>query len=218
MDLRLFFRVLKRFWFVATVGFLLAAGLAFLSYFKVDRNGLHYRAQETWISTARVLIASDAKLPLGSDANSAALAPLYASLVSSDPILSKAIRAHGIAGGVTGQAAFDNKSQAVLPIVYISAVSTTPTRAAVLANDAVTELDRFISAQQTATNTPETQRVHLQDLNSASPATATVATPRSKTRPILVLVLGLAATLGLVLILENLRPRLHQVKEIERAA
>ena len=67
--------------------------------------------------------------------------------------------------------------------------------------------------------TPPERRYSLKVLNAASPVRAVVAAPRSKTRPIMVLVLGLAATLALVLILENLKPRLREVRaDAERAA
>lgn len=220
MDLRLFFRVLRRFRFIAALGFLMAIALAFLSFVRVDQHGLRYRSSVTWTSTARALIAAEGQSTVatgGPEASTAA--PLYASLLSSDKVHAMAYRIHGIRGGLSAQAAYDQKSQAGLPILYVSGFAATQAGAANLANDGVTALNKFITAQQIASKVPPSQRLHLQYLNTASPFTATVATPRSKTRPILVLVLGIAATLGLVLILENLRPRVREVRpEAERAA
>jgi capsular polysaccharide biosynthesis protein len=219
MDIRLFFRVLRRFKFVAALGLVVATALAFLSFVKVDQHGLRYRSQETWLSTARVLIAPEAKVPLESVPNATGLATLYASLMSSDTVRAAANRLHRIPGGLSADPSFDKNTQATLPILYISAVSTSPRNAAVLANDGVTALNHFIASQQNTTNVPPTQRIHLEYLNVASPLAATVSSPRSKTRPIMVFILGLAATMGLVLILENLRPRLREVRdEVDRAA
>jgi hypothetical protein len=221
MDLRLFARVLRRFKFVAAIGFVLTAGLAFLSYVKVSPHGLRYRTPQTWSSTARVLIAADMKLAFGSGAgpDTRSLATLYASLASSDSVRAIAFNLHKAPGGLSASAGFDKDTQATLPVMYISAISKSPRDAARLANDGVEALNRFIVRQENVANTPLSQRVHLQYLNVASPLVATVAIPRSKTRPIMVFVLGLAATLGLILILENVRPRMRQVKtEIERAA
>lgn len=219
MDLRLVLRVLARFKFVAALGLILSVGLAFISFVKVGPNGLTYRAQQTWSSTARVFITSGDRTPVASGSRGASVALVWASLTSSDALQQLAYRKHGIVGLVTATPAFDKNTQATLPILNISGIASSPTRATVLANDGAAVLNDYVTKQQAEAGTPPERRYSLKVLNAASPVRAVVAAPRSKTRPIMVLVLGLAATLALVLILENLKPRLREVRaDAERAA
>jgi hypothetical protein len=60
MDLRLFLRVLWRFRALVLMGFVFAAGLAVVSFYRVSFDGgrpeFRYRATEEWASYARVLV------------------------------------------------------------------------------------------------------------------------------------------------------------------
>lgn len=218
MDLRLFFRVLRRFRIVAALGFLIAASASFLSYAKVDSHGVHYRTPQLWSSSARVLIAPVQNYAVGLGPDVRTLVPLYANLASSDEVRVAAYARHHIRGGIIATPAFDKDTQASLPILTVSGIAVDPKDATTLAMDGVAALNQYIVSHADAAHQPEGQRVHLVYLNLPSPLTATVTAPRSKTRPIMVFVLGIAATLALLLILENLRPRLREAAEAKRAA
>jgi hypothetical protein len=212
MDLDVLMRVLRRFRVIVAIGVILAAALAFFSYVKLQNGKLVYRSQQTWTTTARALVAADPDTPfkLRPDATTAAL--YDAPLGGSDQVRAMAVRISGVPGVISATPGFDKETQAALPIIVISAIASSPSGAASLANAGVTALDRYIQQVQVSQNTPVSQQVHLETLNTASAHAATVSSPRSKTRPIMVLVLGLAVTLALVLVLENLRPRLREVK------
>jgi hypothetical protein len=69
----------------------------------------------------------------------------------------------------------------------------------------------YVEQQQTAAGIPDNQRIFLTVLNRA--AKATVVQPRKKTVAMMVFVAILALTIGLALLLENLRPRLRLVED-----
>jgi capsular polysaccharide biosynthesis protein len=196
---------------IVGVGFVLACVLAFLSFVKVGPNGLTYRQQETWMSSARVLVQSQIADPVQ-------LAQNYAALATSDEVAKAAVRKHGTLGTLQAEAGYINRTSTSLPTVSVSAISATPANSAVLANDSISALRAFIERQQTEAGIPPTKRDQLEILNRARPFAALVATPRSKTPPVIVFVLVVAATIGLAFLLENLRPRVRAVQpaELER--
>lgn len=69
MDLRLYLRVLLRFWPITFLGLLLAFGLAFLAYVRVDYSegkvDLTYRASEEWVAYTTLMVSRDG-FPWGS--------------------------------------------------------------------------------------------------------------------------------------------------------
>ena len=69
MDLRLYLRVLRRFWPITILGILLAVGLAFLAYVRVDYSegkvDLTYRGSEQWVAYTTLMITRDG-FPWGS--------------------------------------------------------------------------------------------------------------------------------------------------------
>ena len=65
-------------------------------------------------------------------------------------------------------------------------------------------------------DTPATERVTIQQL--ARPKEAKLIVPRKKTVPVTVFLSVLVATIALVFVLENLRPRITQLQEREREA
>jgi capsular polysaccharide biosynthesis protein len=205
MDFRLFFSVLRRFKFIVGLGFILACALAFLSYVKVGPHGLEYRQDVTWSSTTRVLVTN----PAGSQ-DPVVLAQLYASFATSDEVAKAAIRRHGIPGALQAESGYLNRTSTALPTVSLTAVSTTPARSALLANDAIEALRSFVDKQQEAAGVAPAHRVQMETLNLAIPFRAQVFLPRSKTPPIIVFVLVLAVTIGLAFLLENLRPRVRE--------
>jgi hypothetical protein len=93
----------------------------------------------------------------------------------------------------------------------VSGIATTPAAAATLANDGIVALGQYVAQQQEDQGVPPAARATLQTLNNALPYQAQVFTPRSKTPPVVVFILVMAATIGLVFVLENLRPRVRPV-------
>ena len=77
----------------------------------------------------------------------------------------------------------------------------------------------FVDLQQTDSGIPVEKQATLKPLNTAIPIRALVFSPRSKTPPVIVFVLVLAATIGLAFLLENLRPRVRKAPvEVESTA
>jgi len=204
MDFRLFFDVVRRFKWIVLLGFALASALAFLSFVKVGPHGLEYREQETWMSTARVLVTSSSQDPTQ-------LAMTYSALATSDDVVKAAIRKHRISGTLQADFGYVNRTSTALPTVSVAAMSTTPATSAVLANDGVRALQEFVAQQEAASGLPIAKRAQLQPLNVASAREAVVSAPRSKTPPVVVFILIMAATVGLIFVLENLRPHVRVV-------
>jgi hypothetical protein len=210
---------------LAVIGVLLAVGLAFLSYFKVDGHGhLSYRAQQVWRGQARLLVIPRTRQsPTLPGPNTVVEAEIYSALVNSDSVTRSAFeRFHSGGGrifvdgvrqplGIAAQVGYNVQSQATLPIMIVTATAPTRRDAALLTNSAATALSQYMIEQQKATGVAVSEQVRTQWLNAALPQTTTVASPRSKTRPVLAFVLIIAATLGLIMLLENVRPRLRQV-------
>ena len=156
------------------------------------------------MSTARVLVTSP-------NQDTVQLAVTYAALATSDEVTKAAIRRHGITGTLAADFGYTNKASTALPTVSVSATAITPAKSALLANDSIPALSAVIAQQQTESGIPPEKQARLQWLNRAAPSEALVATPRSKTPPVIVFVLIMAATIGLVLLLESLRPRVRVV-------
>ena len=207
MDLHRFFSVIYRFRSLILSGFLLACLVAVFSYMKVGPHGLSYRQQEVWISNATVLVTT----PAASEPDATTLATQYAAIVTSDEVRAAAIRIHGIRGKLQGTAGFDPTTQTPLPTFAVSGLAASRLDASILANDGVVAVKAFIGKLPSQATTRTAKRPTFSVLQRATPVTAKVFTPRSKTAPVFAFVLVLAATLGLAFLLENLRPRVRPV-------
>jgi hypothetical protein len=234
MDLGLHLGVLWRFRILVGVGIMISAGLALLTYARIDFDGgipgLYHRTPLTWGSTATVLI-TERGFPWGASSlqdvialqrgevpkgpqytdpgRFTQLALLYGRLATSDDV--KAIIARN--GGPTG--ALYSVTPVVqdgvsLPVLEIQAWSTSPNEARRLATIVTQAFRSYIAEEQEANAIPPERRVRLDVVRSATPAA--VMSGRSKVKPMFVLILGLAATFGLAFVLENLRPRPHTME------
>lgn len=225
MDIRLFARVIRRFRVLVVIGLLLAASLAFLSYFKVDSHGhVSYRGEEIWQAQARLLViprtTTSAAIP---GPNTVAEAQVFSAAVNSDSVTRLTLENLRSSGGqlgsggihppmgVVAEPAYNAQAQQSLPIIVVAATAGTQRDAALLANASANALSKYMVDQQRTTGVAPSQQVRTQWLNEALPQAAIVASPRSKTRPILVFVLVITAMLVLIMILENIRPRLREV-------
>lgn len=225
MDVRLFFVVLRRHQRVVLAGATLAVLLALLSYVRPGWDGVHptlgYREAETWQSQARVLVtvpgfpsgrslvtargakqAGKADAIQRAEARLSALTLLYAGLVTGDEVR-QIVRKHGpIRGRVVAAAETVTGGTAVLPIIDITALASSPKRSRALADRFANGLGTYVQRQQRAYGVPEPDRVTLATLNRAS--RTTLVDPRGTTLPIIVLLTVLSATVGLALVRENL--------------
>jgi capsular polysaccharide biosynthesis protein len=102
---------------------------------------------------------------------------------------------------------------AILPMLTVAATTTTPTAAIALANRATTIIHAWLEARQAAANIPVAERVSLEVVDRATKAKLTGH--RSKTLPFVIFLGLLAATFGVVFVLENLDPRVRVVEEGE---
>jgi hypothetical protein len=215
VDLQLYARVLWRFRFLVAVGLLLGIALAFVSYVKISSNGLEYRQQEEWLSRATLLVTQKGspEFRTGADPNDpqaydsgrlAALAALYAPLIDSDSVRAlMAPKRPPIGRVVTSPVTTEDGLS--LPLITLEALSSTPEGAVHLAQLYSTSFIQYLRDRQSADDIPDDQRVQVAVVSQPSPPF--VFTPRSKTVPIVILLSVLAATVALVFLLENLRPR-----------
>ena len=90
-------------------------------------------------------------------------------------------------------------------MVTIAGFETSQEGATDLSNRAAMALKSYIEAQQDASNIAADERVQISVV--AEPVKAELFKGRPMTAPILVFVLGVIGTIGLVFLLENLRPR-----------
>lgn len=234
MDLSLYSRVFWRFRLLVVAGLMLASALAVVSYFRVSLDGfkpkLTYRQTETWQGRTRLLVTQQG-FPLGrsvfppttpegtpqfaSPARFSELAVLYANLANSDQIVRLIEPSGRLRGSVGAQVVSNPTTGYTLPIIDLFGVADTPKRAVDLTRRAADALRSYIYRGQVASRTPATERVTIQEL--ARPKEAELIVPRKKTVPVTVFLSVLIATIALVFVLENLRPRITPLQEREGA-
>jgi hypothetical protein len=228
MDLNLFIRVLWRFRLAVAGGFLLALVLAFLALNQVSLGSggitTSPRGSEVWEAKSVVLLTqsgfpygravpeytspSDETTPpvqLGDQSRFSALSQIYTGMANSDKVRARVAREVPVRGSVNAEATPDPVSGQPLPLLTLTATAPTAADAATLAQGATRVFRDFVSRQQTDAGIPDAERIQLEVLdNGAAPI---LAQPRKKTLAMLVFVAVMMATLALVFVLENLRPR-----------
>ncbi len=234
MDFRLYARVIWRFRVVCAAGFALALILALFSIAKISPHGLTYRQSELWSSTTRlgvtqhgfpwgrlfavepsasgVLTPTDASgkhgIPIADPNRFKDLAILYSELATTDPVLRLILRTGQIDGQIIANPVIVQDTQ-VLPMIDVTAVSTTPAKAVSLSTRASNALERYITLQQAQNSVPTTDRAVLEPLHVSRKAT--VYRARSKTMAIVIFLAVMLVTIALAFVLENLRPRLRDI-------
>jgi hypothetical protein len=238
MDIQLLLRVLGRFRVLIAGTFALAVLLAFISYVRVDLSHgyprLSYRQSEGWVAYSQLLVTqpgfafgSTLVNPAQRDSSGwsggfqqvqaqaeprlTTLASLYSRLVLSDGylrILLKKGPVHGTVSAAPLTAPGTNDS--FLPIVNITANSTSEPAALDLARRASMALRTYLRQQQSANAIMPDERVQLRVLlNAGHPE---LIAPRKKTLPLIAFFTVMIAGIALALVLENMRPRVRKVE------
>ena len=240
MDLRLYARVLWRFRLLVAAGVVVAIALAILSMVRISPSGITYRQAELWATTTRLLVTQSGApevrlygqapatpgegeiLSPGQQAGQLGisivdpgrfntLAILYAELATSDPVRALMRRNGPILGQVLTTPLRDNNSGILLPLIDLTAISTSPELAVGLARRNTEALNTYISEQQRANRVPVADRVVVQTI--VEPRRVVIFQPRSRTMPVVVFLIVMFATVGLAFLFENMRPRTREADE-----
>jgi hypothetical protein len=238
VDIRLFSSVLWRFKFVVAVGLLAAIMLAVLSAAKVNLNSSpHFkqRGTEQWASYTTVFVTQQG-FPWGrvnGDPNAVApstatsgfanpsrfigLAALFANLADSDPVL-QLMRKTGPMYGKIEAAPLTalNDPTDVLPLISIAGLADSPARAESLVGRATVALKQYVANQQNQNSIKTKNRIELDTVKL--PTKAKLLAGPSKTLPLLVFLVVLAATCALAFVLENLKPRVKLAARVPAEA
>lgn len=236
MDLQLVGRVLWRFKLLVLGGFALALCLSFLAMMNVSFKGgtpkFSYRDTEQWDSVSMLFVTShkfpwgsvlapqsqdvvprtmpEETVPTGVDpAHLTSLAGLYARLAMSDEVYRMMLKSGPITGTVQAEplAAGKDNSGSPLPMIGLSAISTSAQAAHELAKRHVNAFVRFLEQRQAEADIPREERVVLEV--ASSPQRPVLVEPRKKTRPVIVFLAVMIAVIGLAFVLENIRPRVR---------
>jgi hypothetical protein len=227
MDIRLLLRLIARFRYIALVGLLLAVAATIFSAARLDasRWQLEYRQKLQYTSTAVVLVDGDQPSWLY------AVPPADDSTSSSSAVTSSSLADPARLGGLTALYGYFVRSDAVrkltgddpinsvsaetittavgnntdpLPLLAITGTGGSPAAAMNLAGRVTTAFRNYVIRRQAAAGVSRKEGVSLQIVNAPRPGT--LVAPRSYTRSIVAGLLTLIATIGLMLLLENLRP------------
>jgi len=223
MDIELYARVIWRHKVVVFIGFVLALGLAVLSYVRVDRNGISYRDAQTWVSYETVSVTqpgfTEGQLnPTGAEPSRLTLlAVLYSKYVDAD-----GVRSHIWPNGTHGESieaapvlTAQGGASSLLPLISIAAFSHDPQRAQHLADRTTAALTAYIARRQDDAFVPTAKRVELQPVKRALSNKPVLWQGRSKALPIVIFLTALIAAIALAVILENLNPRIAVVTDAE---
>lgn len=229
MDLRIFGSVLWRFKYVVAAGVAVALLLSILTVARIDfGRGAPFLASRTapiYASSSTLLITqygfpwgsavqqytsptNGSPVPAGDIGRLTSLANLYVQLANSDTIRSIAARRAPYGGGISATQNYSftpTFSSIALPIITLSGTGRSPNTARATAQAGVDALTEYLDRQQQAAGIAIRQRVVVQELQR--PRRSARVNPPKKTLPIVVFLTVMLAVIGLVVVLENLRPR-----------
>jgi hypothetical protein len=228
MDIRLLLRLISRFRYIAIAGVVLAVAATIFSAARLDPSTwqLKYRQKLEYQSSSVLLVDGNRPswlyaVPPGSPTTTTAtatassgiadparlggLTSLYGYFVQSDSVrkLTGDDPINSVSA-VTITADVGNGRRDPLPLLQITATGGSPAGATDLARRVTRAFQQYVIDRQSAAHVSKQERVTLQVVNKPSPGTRVA--PRSYTRAIVAGLLTLIATIGLMLLLENLRP------------
>lgn len=220
MDMKLLGRALWRFKWITTAGLVLAFGLTFITTFTVRNGHLAYRASAKWVSYSQVFVTQQGfpwgalKAPASSESGRlTSLALVYANLADSDPVKQLVTEMGPPIPHTEVQAAALTTSPGstdALPIISIAGMAASKQDSLEFTGRITKALVKFIRTQQAENGIRDENRVVVQVIKQ--PGEPTVLKGRSKTVPVMVFIAMLTLVIAMVLVLENLRPRIRRVE------
>ena len=229
MDLALYGRVLRRFWPLVVTGVILASSLAFLSLVRVTSHGVSYRKPMVWQSQSLLLLTQNG-FPYGRSvippagtgtappqyANLAGLTDLYSQFANSDDV-KRLMRQEGApkTWTISAAPAVPTIQGGNLPVIALSGHANSASESVSAVEYGRRALTEYVQRQQQLAKIPKNQRITLQIVQAATKPV--VFEPRKKTLTIVVFLAVMLLTVGLVFILENLRPRVRALAPAEPA-
>lgn len=238
MDPKLHLSVLWRFRFLVAIGLLIGILLALLAYVRLSYEDgklrLSYRQQETWASHATLFVTQKGfpwgrsvpeavTLPPESDVASttpvprfaepsrfSTLAVVYARLASSDAVKDILLQSGPVDGQIEA-VALATRDNGFAPLIDVAGVSDTKPGALALTNRAVNGLVRYVRARQDANAIPPEERVMVTLVDR--PGEPELVQGRKLTKSIIVFLAAGLVTVGLVYLLESVRPRAHRLRK-----
>lgn len=240
MNLRLYLRILGRFWPIVALGLILAIALAFASLAKVSYThgsvSVSYRQQPVWQSTTRLFVTQEgfpwgrsviptsppqsgstngqpepSRLQFADPSRLEGLAVLYAQLINGNPIQRQIKAIVPRQDALGATAVTDPTTNGLLPLIDVVGRAGSAKEAARVSQAGAALFRSYIAGQQASAGIPSNQRVLLQVVSNQ----VKLVTGRKKTLAIVAFLAIMIATFGLTLILENLRP---SVRVTESAA
>ena len=212
MDLRTHLGVIWRFRVVAVCGLAFALGVTFLSVYRVSfAHGLSisHRQGETWQSTETLFLAPPGSCLFCPQVNAPSTDAL--ALYANSFVVKSKVLPNGKATPASGDYLFstvtDTQNQP-LPYLRVDGTANSARRAKIIASLAS---NRFIELYaKSSSGLRASQRFVVQVFTPATDAT--VISSRKLTVPIFIFLAAMIAVLGLVYLLENLRPRAAGVR------
>lgn len=233
MDFGLFASVLWRSRILVLAGLLIACAAAVFAMARVEIKGGHpqlaYRDPVVYQSTVQMLVTQPGfpegrsvfnttpiTLPSGHVDNPTfadpsrftELASLYSQLIMGNVESQRvfgSLKPPQYEAIIASPMAAPGGNGAVLPVIQITGVAPSPSKAVALANRAATSFSVYLAQRQKATGVAESDRVIIDRF--AGPLRPSVYLPRKKTRSIFAFVLILMLTVTVVFIREKARNR-----------
>jgi capsular polysaccharide biosynthesis protein len=217
MDLNLFLAVLWRSRRLLLAGVGLGVVLAVLVYAKPGfSNGptLTPRGSEVWQSESQMLIAQ-AGFPYRQGAETAeparsmgSLSPIYANLANGGAVQAEIHKQLGPTGTVKASEDVDLAASSFLPFVNFVASAPTKEQATKLARGAASIFEAFVTRQQEADGVPPEKRIQVTAVQAG--VNTKLSEGHDLSVPILVFLVVLIASVSLIFLKENVRPRVAE--------
>jgi hypothetical protein len=219
MDIALYGRVLRRYWFLVLGGLILATALAILSTAKITQHGLKYRKPVIWQSQTTVLLTQQKGFPEGralfppakpgkpypfaDQGRLASLTDLYSQMAQSDAVKALMRRDGAPAGFTFSAVSAPAQPGAILPVINLFGQADTPGGAMATTRIGSKAFVSYLTQQQNGADIPDASRVEVQTL--AAPTPPIVLVPRKKTLPAVVFIAVLFTAIALAFVLDNAR-------------